>query len=137
MMQRLMLSVVLCLLAPSLAVAQWQDNLVQHHNAQRAGLPALVRDARLDRAAQLHAQNMARQGRMTHVLDGRGVAARVCDQGVCRIGVGENIAMGQRTTGEVMRSWMASPGHRANIQGRYRFIGVGYSGGYWCVVFAR
>jgi uncharacterized protein YkwD len=74
---------------------------------------------------------------MSHVLDGRGVGARVCDQGVCRIGVGENVAMGQRTTGEVMRSWMASPGHRANIQGRYRFIGVGHSNGYWCVVFAR
>ncbi len=137
MMQRLFLAVVLCLLAPSLAFAQWQDNLVQHHNAQRVGLPALVRDARLDRAAQLHAQNMARQGRMAHVLDGRSVGARVCDQGVCRIGVGENVAMGQRTTGEVMRSWMASPGHRASIQGRYSRIGVGHSNGYWCVVFAR
>jgi uncharacterized protein YkwD len=138
-MMRLMLSVVLCLLAPSLAFAQvdWRDNLVAHHNAQRAGLPALTRDARLDRAAQLHAENMARQGRMSHVLDGRGVGARVCDQGVCRTGVGENVAMGQRTTGEVMAAWMASPGHRANIQGRYRFLGVGYSGGYWCVVFAR
>jgi uncharacterized protein YkwD len=110
---------------------------VAHHNAQRVGLPALTRDARLDRAAQLHAENMARQGRMSHVLDGRGPGARVCDQGVCRIGVGENVAMGQRTTGEVMAAWMASPGHRANIQGRYSRIGVGYSGGYWCVVFAR
>ena len=138
-MMRLMLSVVLCLLAPSLAFAQvdWRDNLVQRHNAQRAGLPALTRDARLDRAAQLHAENMARQGRMSHVLDGRGPGARVCDQGVCRIGVGENVAVGQRSTGEVMRSWMASAGHRANIQGRYSRIGVGYSGGYWCVVFAR
>lgn len=137
MMQRLFLAVVLCLLAPSMALAQWQDNLVAHHNAQRAGLPALQRDARLDRAAQLHAENMARQGRMSHVLDGRGVGARVCAEGVCRIGVGENVAMGQRTTGEVMRSWMASPGHRANIQGRYSRIGVGYSNGFWCVVFAR
>ena len=137
MMMRLMCGLVLCLLAPSLAVAQWQDNLVQHHNAQRAGLPALVRDARLDRAAQLHAENMARQQRMAHVLDGRGPGARVCDQGVCRIGVGENVAMGQRSTGDVMRAWMNSPEHRANIQGRYRFIGVGYSNGFWCVVFAR
>ncbi len=136
-MLRLFVAVVLCLVAPSLACAQWQDNLVQHHNAQRAGLSALQRDARLDRAAQLHAENMARQGRMTHVLDGRSVGARVCDQGVCRAGVGENVAMGQRSTGEVMRSWMASPRHKANIQGRYRFVGVGYSNGYWCVVFAQ
>jgi uncharacterized protein YkwD len=134
-----MCGLVLCLLAPSLAFAQvdWRDNLVAHHNAQRAGLPALVRDARLDRAAQLHAENMSRQQKMAHVLDGRGVGARVCAEGICRFGVGENIAMGQRSTGDVMRAWMVSPGHRDNIQGRYRFIGVGYSNGFWCVVFAR
>jgi uncharacterized protein YkwD len=138
-MMRLMCGLVLCLLAPSLAFAQvdWRDNLVAHHNAQRAGLPALVRDARLDRAAQLHAENMSRQQKMAHVLDGRGVGARVCAEGICRFGVGENIAMGQRSTGDVMRAWMVSPGHRDNIQGRYRFIGVGYSNGFWCVVFAR
>jgi uncharacterized protein YkwD len=138
-MMRILLAVVLCLLAPSLAFAQvdWRDNLVAHHNAQRAGLPALVRDARLDRAAQLHAENMSRQQKMAHVLDGRGVGARVCAEGICRFGVGENIAMGQRSTGDVMRAWMVSPGHRDNIQGRYRFIGVGYSNGFWCVVFAR
>lgn len=136
-MRALFLSAVLCLIAPSLAFAQWQDNLVQHHNAQRAGLPALQRDARLDRAAQLHAENMARQGRMSHVLDGRGVGARVCAEGVCRIGVAENIAAGQRSTADVMTAWMASPGHRANVRGNYRFVGVGHSNGYWCVVFAR
>jgi len=139
MMLRLMCGLVLCLVAPSLAFSQvdWRDNLVQHHNAQRAGLPALTRDARLDRAAQLHAENMSRQGRMAHVLDNRGPVARVCAEGVCRIGVAENIAMGQRTTGEVMQAWMASAGHKANIRGQYSRIGVGYSGGYWCVVFAR
>ena len=138
-MMRCVFAVVLCLVAPSLAFSQvdWRDNLVAHHNAQRAGLPALVRDARLDRAAQLHAENMARQGRMSHVLDSRGVGARVCAEGVCRIGVGENVAMGQRTTGEVMAAWMASRGHRDNIRGNYRFVGVGYSNGFWCVVFAR
>ena len=136
---RLMCGLVLCLIAPSLAFAQvdWRDNLVAFHNAQRGGLPALQRDARLDRAAQLHAENMARQQKMAHVLDGRGVGARVCDQGVCRIGVAENIAAGQRSTGDVMQAWMTSPGHRANIKGRYSRIGVGYSKGFWCVVFAK
>jgi uncharacterized protein YkwD len=137
MMMRILFAVVLCLVAPSLAFGQWQDNLVAHHNAHRAGLPPLARDARLDRAAQLHAENMARQKRMAHVLDGRGPVARVCAEGVCRVGVGENVAMGQRTTGEVMQAWMASPGHRTNVRGQYSRIGVGYSNGYWCVVFAR
>jgi uncharacterized protein YkwD len=137
MMMRILFAVVLCLVAPSLAFGQWQDNLVAHHNAHRAGLPPLARDARLDRAAQLHAENMARQKRMAHVLDGRGPVARLCAEGVCRVGVGENVAMGQRTTGEVMQAWMASPGHRTNVRGQYSRIGVGYSNGYWCVVFAR
>lgn len=138
-MQRLFLAVVLCLVAPSLAFAQvdWRENLVAFHNAQRVGLPALQRDARLDRAAQLHAENMARQGRMAHVLDNRGVGARVCAEGVCQVGVAENIAAGQRSTGDVMQAWMASPVHRANIKGRYSRIGVGYSKGCWCVVFAK
>lgn len=138
-MKRLFLAVVLCLVAPSLAFAQvdWRENLVAFHNAQRVGLPALQRDARLDRAAQLHAENMARQGRMAHVLDNRGVGARVCAEGVCQVGVAENIAAGQRSTGDVMQAWMASPVHRANIKGRYSRIGVGYSKGFWCVVFAK
>ena len=138
-MQRLFLAVVLCLVAPSLAFAQvdWRENLVAFHNAQRVGLPALQRDARLDRAAQLHAENMARQGRMAHVLDNRGVGARVCAEGVCQVGVAENIAAGQRSTGDVMQAWMASPVNRANIKGRYSRIGVGYSKGFWCVVFAK
>jgi len=138
-MMRILFAVVLCLLAPSLAFAQvdWRENLVAFHNAQRVGLPALVRDARLDRAAQRHAENMARQGRMAHVLDNRGVGARVCAEGVCQVGVAENIAAGQRSTGDVMQAWMASPVHRANIKGRYSRIGVGYRNGFWCVVFAK
>jgi uncharacterized protein YkwD len=80
---------------------------------------------------------MAQQRRMAHFLDGRSVGARVCAEGICRIGVGENIAAGQRSTGEVMQAWMASPVHRANVRGQYSRIGVGYSNGFWCVVFAR
>jgi uncharacterized protein YkwD len=40
---------------------------------------------------------------------------------------GENIAMGQRTPEEVVKAWMDSPGHRANIlNNTYTHIGVGY-----------
>lgn len=56
--------------------------------------------------------------------------------------VAENIAMGQRSCGEVVRSWMNSSGHRANILNRrHRRIGVAAyttpSGTtYWCQQFA-
>ncbi len=54
----------------------------------------------------------------------------------CRT-VGENIACGQRSAAEVVRGWMNSPGHRANIlRPEFTRIGVGLAGGgragtYW------
>ncbi len=49
----------------------------------------------------------------------------------------ENIAWNQRTPREVVTSWMNSPGHRANILGRYRFIGVSDASYYWCQRFVH
>lgn len=37
----------------------------------------------------------------------------------------ENIAMGQRSAEDVVRAWLNSPGHYANIMSNSRFIGVG------------
>ena len=49
---------------------------------------------------------------------------------------GENIAMGQRTPEEVMKSWMNSEGHRKNIMSaNFTMIGVGYYNGYWVQEF--
>jgi uncharacterized YkwD family protein len=51
---------------------------------------------------------------------------------------GENIAMGQRTPEEVVKAWMNSPGHRANIlKASFTHIGVGYvaNGNYWTQMF--
>ena len=57
--------------------------------------------------------------------------------------VGENIAMGQRSSAEVINSWMNSSGHRANILNPgYTRIGVAaYTTPegtiYWCQQFLR
>lgn len=49
---------------------------------------------------------------------------------------GENIAKGQRTPEEVVKDWMNSPGHRANILNpHYKMIGVGYFNGLWVQEF--
>jgi uncharacterized protein YkwD len=54
---------------------------------------------------------------------------------------GENIAYGQADVDSVMRTWLASPGHRRNIlHGGYGCIGVGVAAAkdgrlYWCVDF--
>jgi uncharacterized protein YkwD len=57
--------------------------------------------------------------------------------------VGENIAAGQSSPGEVMSSWMGSDGHRANILNPgYTQVGAGYAycatsqyGHYWTLQF--
>ena len=41
--------------------------------------------------------------------------------------VGENIAAGQSSCEMVMKQWMDSPGHRANILNKkYKYLGIGY-----------
>jgi hypothetical protein len=55
--------------------------------------------------------------------------------------LGENIAAGQPSPSEVMAAWIASPGHRANIEDpSFRSIGVGVAQGgigpYWVQDFA-
>ena len=52
----------------------------------------------------------------------------------------ENIAMGQKTAAEVVKGWMESPGHRANIMnGNFTHIGIGYdaNGNYWTQQFIQ
>lgn len=57
--------------------------------------------------------------------------------------VGENIAWGQKDEQSVMKTWLWSPGHRANIMSTsFTLIGCGASYSknnrlYWCVVFGR
>lgn len=57
--------------------------------------------------------------------------------------VAENIAYGQKTPEEVMKTWMKSMGHRNNIlNSKFTDIGCGMSLSqdgrlYWCVCFAN
>ena len=113
-------------------------------NAERArhGLRALTIDARLARAAQAHSADMVRRAFFAHGNpDGLQVWDRAVAAGYAYRKVAENIAAGQRTPAEVVRGWMDSPGHRANILDRdLTQIGVGrVEGGsygvYWTQVF--
>ena len=66
---------------------------------------------------------------------------RAAAAGSARRTIGENIACGQRSPAEVVRGWMDSPGHRANIlKPAFTHIGVGFAGGgpagtYWTQLF--
>lgn len=88
-----------------------EQNIINYTNAERSryGLPALNMDHSLLKSARKHAEWMTRARRLAHTSQP----------------VGENIAMGQRSSREVVGDWMASPGHRANIlNGRYKRIGT-------------
>ena len=98
-------------------------------NAERAkaGLAPLAAAPELDRAAQVHAEDMLRRGYFEHESpEGKTVRERARAEGYDWRAIGENIALGQLTVDEVMDSWMKSPEHRENILDRdYRDLGVG------------
>ncbi|MFI6490130.1 CAP domain-containing protein [Streptomyces sp. NPDC050564] len=113
-------------------------------NAERAtaGLPPLSGDSPLTAAAQAHSADMVARAFYAHTSpDGSQPWDRAAAAGSTRRTVGENIACGQRSSAEVVRGWMNSPGHRANIlKPDFTHIGVGLAGGgeagtYWTQLF--
>lgn len=94
--------------------------IVQYTNDERAhaGLPALRSNSRLNQAARLQAEQMARVGQMAHVLAGVAYPRpedRLAAAGYSWRAFGENVAFNQRSASSVLSAWMASAGHRANI----------------------
>ncbi len=90
-------------------------------------LPPLTVNPTLTAAARAHSANMAKQGQMSHVLDGKNPAQRVKAAGYRYSRTGENIAMGENVSlARIFQGWMDSKGHRENIlKPEYREIGVG------------
>jgi uncharacterized protein YkwD len=101
----------------------------------RFGVPALVEDARLASAATGHSRDMDTRHYFEHVSPGgQTLLVRIRASGFIPSGhagytLGENIAWGTLWLGTprtIVRAWMDSPGHRANILNRsYRYTGIG------------
>ncbi|WP_449344042.1 sigma-70 family RNA polymerase sigma factor [Streptomyces pactum] len=124
--------------APPAPAAPGGGEVVQLVNAERArnGCAPMSVNSRLTAAAQGHSDDMARRDFFDHTNpDGAGPGERITAAGYRWSTYGENIAAGQRTAADVMRSWMDSPGHRANILNcSFTEIGIGYregAGGPW------
>ncbi|MCG8492227.1 MAG: CAP domain-containing protein [Sneathiellales bacterium] len=90
-------------------------------------IPALTEDARLDDAAGKHAAYMLQTGTLSHT--GRKESSfmkRILDEGYPAKAAAENVAEGAKKPEEVVKLWMNSPPHKANIlHPDYRNIGVG------------
>jgi uncharacterized protein YkwD len=77
-------------------------------------LAPVTYDARLDSAAQKHAQDMAENDYFSHTsLDGRDVLARIQAEGYEPRAWGENLAGRQQSEEEALTAWINSPDHDA------------------------
>lgn len=114
------------------------------HNAYREerGLTPLGPARELQLLAQQHAIWMAEHKRLSH--GGFGVPNlrdRLLRTGFVFSVASENIAEGQGDAVSCFEAWLASPGHKRNITGPFRYMGWGVAMArdgtiYWCVVFA-
>jgi len=101
-------------LAPSPA---FQNQL----NAERAlkGASPLSYSAQLTAAAQVHANDMSRNGFFSHYsTDGSKLGNRVLAQGYRVCWTAENISVGQATLDETFAGWVHSTGHYLNMTAR-------------------
>ena len=97
----------------------------------RAGLRGLRPASGLQRAAQAHACDNARTGRLTHTgSDGSAPADRIRRAGYRPALTSENVAVGYRTPAAVVDGWMGSRPHRRNIlSARATEVGFGLARG--------
>ena len=89
---------------------------------------ALVLNPALSKVARAHSENMAKQMKFEHKLDDKSPFDRLRDAGYKYAFAGENIAFGDEnpSLAMIMKSWMDSKDHRANIlQKEYTEIGIG------------
>jgi uncharacterized protein YkwD len=124
-----------------------EDEVIRLTNVERdkAGCGAVKLNTKLRTAIRLHVQELGKRGDLyiSHVsADGRSFVDRAKEQGYDAPG-GENVARGQRDAADVMKSWMNSDGHRANILNcSFKAIGVGAVKGVdgtivWGQIFGR
>jgi uncharacterized protein YkwD len=107
----------------------FEQRVLELINVERAkyGLSPVRYNGALDNASEKHAEHMAIVGKMAHDGIGDGdPGERIRAEGF-RKAWGENVATGQTSPEQVVREWMASPGHRRNIlDPNYQQMGVAY-----------
>ena len=138
----LMLVVSMLFNLPAASASPDLNRVIELTNEHRraAGCGNLTWNPALAQAAQGHATDMAANNYFSHTSrNGASFATRIRRAGYRYRMVAENLAAGQQSPEEVVATWMASPGHRANILNcRLRQVGIGFAehgsssyGSYW------
>jgi uncharacterized protein YkwD len=108
-----------------------EKTILEMTNAARKekDLPPLLVNATLTKCARAHSDNMAKQMKMAHELDGKSPFDRLKDVGYSYRRAAENVAFGDGAAIEdLFRGWMNSEGHRKNIlDPAVSEIGIGLS----------
>jgi len=133
---------------PTTISAYYDENtaneLLERTNKERAKrfLPPLTLSEGLCEAAKIRSHEISIVFSHTRP-DGSSCFTVLGELGYSYLGAGENIAYGQDSPEAVVKAWMNSPGHRANIMNPgFKYLGVGCyespSGRlYWAQMFAR
>lgn len=140
------------LLAPKGTCHHAQDSAASHR-AKRHALRCLIHYARTHHGQHALAGNrrlhtstrhktvaILRCG-FSHTPCGHPFGSYARAAGWCSSGsswrLGENLAHGYHTARAVIRAWLASPEHRANLLGSWHSIGTSLRHGVWAVQFGR
>ncbi len=94
------------------------DIAVADLNAYRAqfGLSPVTLNEKLNRASQVHAEDLAQAGIISHTgTDGSGHGDRVLREDYVFTIAAENVATGQKSWDDVFVAWQKSPGHNENL----------------------
>jgi uncharacterized protein YkwD len=122
-----------------------EEAVIELTNAQRkkADLKPLKMSPVLMIVARKHAENIAKQDKLVHVIDDKDPVQRAKDAGYKSEFVGENLAWKQKNPKEVIAAWMDSKVHRENILlEEYTEIGAAVAKNskgelYWVQVFGK
>ncbi|WP_081957121.1 CAP domain-containing protein [Clostridium sp. HMP27] len=120
-------------------VNEFEKEVVRLTNIERSkeGLKPLTLNVELSKVARIKSKDMVDKKYFDHNSPTYGSPFDMMKSfGISYKAAGENIAYGQRTPEEVVKGWMNSPGHRANIlNGNFTEIGVGFYNNYWTQMF--
>jgi len=136
------LAAALTLTASAAAYAEDMAQMISQYRREH-GLPPVKTDRELTAIAERQAKAMAASGVMDHSVAGS-FSSRI--SGAHIVGMsGENIAAGNKTWAETLRSWQNSPGHNWNLlQPKADSVGVAMARNdqapyksYWAMVIAE
>ena len=119
----------------------FEDQVLVLVNQERAkkGLSPLQMDESVRKVARTKSSDMSKNKYFSHTSPTYGTPFAMLKQfGISYTAAAENIAQGYTSPEAVVKGWMNSEGHKANIlNSKYTHIGIGYeaSGNYWTQMF--